>query len=247
MPRGRDPRAATSSASRCRTCSSTSSRGRHPCRGAAVAEIHVITATAQHTLASTASCRHRGRASRTPTAPRIVREPDQQPRGARRATATERFKDSTFTTGAGEMRVLRREPSWSPGPGVPIGTLCIFDDRRGGDRAEDAARSSTELASAVVEVLETQPRSTRQLAGLAGATCPSGSASCARSNEHLAEFAGQVSHDIQGPLVTSVRWCWRCSTTTWTRTRVLCRRDRSCSWRSAALRRPDGCARRSST
>ena len=99
------------------------------------------------------------------------------------ARLDERFKDNPFVTGAvARVRFYASSPLVTP-MGVPIGTLCVFDDspRR---LSVAAGRALDVLAEQVVDVLELR-RLTRELA---------------RSNEQLTQFAGQISHDLRNPL-----------------------------------------------
>ncbi|WP_406832540.1 histidine kinase dimerization/phospho-acceptor domain-containing protein [Pedococcus sp. KACC 23699] len=99
------------------------------------------------------------------------------------ARADERFMDNPFVTGEiARVRFYASNPIVTPA-GVPIGTLCVFDDV---PRHLPAAggRALAALAGQVVDVLELRLVS-RELA---------------RSNEHLMKFAGQVCHDLRNPL-----------------------------------------------
>jgi signal transduction histidine kinase len=73
--------------------------------------------------------------------------------------------------------------------GVPFGSLCVFDDT---EREIDAAqrRALRDLSDRVVDVLELERN--RQLAKAIH--------ELERSNQQLAAFAGQVSHDLRNPL-----------------------------------------------
>jgi signal transduction histidine kinase len=80
---------------------------------------------------------------------------------------------------------------------VPIGTLCVYDS--GTVAISDAALAVLEeLAAAVMTVLE-QGRA-HEAARASLAELAVGTQELRRSNETLAAFAGQVSHDVQGPL-----------------------------------------------
>lgn len=161
--------------------------------GASNAEINVISANAQHTVVS-AFGSPGVRPVEESFCAQIVREqepvqlvPDarQDPRFARHEVVT-----------AG--KVLSYAASrLVTSTGVPIGTLCVFDATPR-SHSETAAATLAELGSAVVEVLETR-RGLDQLQGSVAALAE-GQRELRRSNESLAAFAGQVAHDIQGPL-----------------------------------------------
>lgn len=105
-----------------------------------------------------------------------------------------RFRGSPFVTGEiAEVRFYASTPLVTAG-GESLGTLCVFDDVPG-SITEQQSRSLEILAAQIMDILDLQLR-TREL----------GTAlqELSRSNELLAEFAGRVSHDLQGPL-TSIR------------------------------------------
>jgi signal transduction histidine kinase len=103
--------------------------------------------------------------------------------------ATNPFVDGRF----GAVRFYATTPLLTQ-EGAPLGTLCIFDDVPG--RLSDQQTVGLEtLAAQVVDVLDLQLR-TRQL----DATVHE----LQRSNELLREFAGRISHDLQGPLTNVV-------------------------------------------
>lgn len=105
-----------------------------------------------------------------------------------------RFSENPFVTGAiANVRFYASTPLVTR-EGHPLGTLCVFDDAPGTITSRQR-RSLEILAAQIMDILDLQLR-TRQL----------GTAlqELSRSNELLAEFAGRVSHDLQGPL-TSIR------------------------------------------
>lgn len=108
-----------------------------------------------------------------------------------------RFVRNPFVTGRlGSLRFYAASPLIGP-DGVPFGTLCVFDEKPRPLAAEPAHWLRI-LAAQVVEVLElrrTERRLRRTVAELDEARTELG-----RSNEQLAAFAGQVSHDLRGPL-----------------------------------------------
>jgi len=99
------------------------------------------------------------------------------------ASLDPRFRDNPFVTGViGNVRFYATHQLRTP-EDVVIGTLCVFDEvpRSLSDEQEHALVA---LADRVVDLLELELR-TRELE---------------RSNEQLAAFAGQVSHDLRNPL-----------------------------------------------
>ncbi|WP_347756464.1 ATP-binding protein [Agrococcus sp. ProA11] len=99
------------------------------------------------------------------------------------AQLDERFRDNPFVNGEiANVRLYASSPLIAPG-GLPIGTLCVFDNNPG-DLSPGGTRALDVLARQIVDVLELR-RMTRELV---------------RSNDQLAHFAGQVSHDLRNPL-----------------------------------------------
>lgn len=95
-----------------------------------------------------------------------------------------RFAANPFVTGElATVRFYASSPLVTP-DGVPIGTLCIFDDRVR-ELSPEQGKALDLLARQVVDVLELL-RLTHELG---------------QSNEQLAQFAGQVSHDLRNPLM----------------------------------------------
>ncbi len=144
------------------------------------AVINIIDDREQHQIAAiglTASVcsREDSMCARVIEDPKLVAVPD--------ARLDDRFKDNPFVTGViANVRFYASSPLVTPA-GVPIGTLCVFDDEPRG-MSEAASKALGVLAAQVVDVLELR-RLTRELA---------------RSNEQLTHFAGQVSHDLRNPL-----------------------------------------------
>src|SRR5262245_18225281 len=109
----------------------------------------------------------------------------------------DRFRDNPFVTGPlGNVRFYASHPLVTP-EGVTVGTRCGFDDKPRRLATEDAGMLAT-LAHRVVDVLELELRS-RQLEGALG-DLQAAHDQLETSNERLAAFAGQVSHDLKNPL-----------------------------------------------
>ena len=113
------------------------------------------------------------------------------------AREDERFSTNRFVTGdLGSVRFYASHPLTSP-EGVTIGTLCVFDEKPRTLDIDRAGMIST-LADRVVDVLELELRG-RQLERTVG-ELRSAQTRLESSNERLAAFAGQVSHDLKNPL-----------------------------------------------
>lgn len=117
------------------------------------------------------------------------------------ASVDDRFRHNPFVTGAiGDVRFYASAPLVTPG-GVTVGRLCVFDSEV---RRLDAHQAETLdlLAQRVVDVLELRLR-TRQLEeSLTELTRTRDELT--RSNDLLAQFAGQVSHDLLNPLTAII-------------------------------------------
>ena len=99
------------------------------------------------------------------------------------ASQDARFRDNPFVTGViGQVRFYATHQLVTP-EGVVIGSLCVFDEEPRTITPEQE-HALAALADRVVDLLELELR-TRELK---------------RSNEQLAAFAGQVSHDLRNPL-----------------------------------------------
>lgn len=113
------------------------------------------------------------------------------------ASQDERFRDNPFVTGVlGAVRFYATHQLTTPG-GVIIGTLCVFDTvpRQLSAAQEDSLQK---LADRVVDLLELELRS-RELAASV-VELEQARVELERSNQQLAAFAGQVSHDLRNPL-----------------------------------------------
>jgi signal transduction histidine kinase len=115
------------------------------------------------------------------------------------ASTDARFAHSPFVTGElGRIRFYIAHPLVTR-DGVPVGTLCVFDERPRPIEPRQVAALAT-LAERVVDIFELRLRS-RELA-LNMMEIQAVQAELERSNERLASFAGQVSHDLKTPLTT---------------------------------------------
>ncbi|NYE38871.1 signal transduction histidine kinase [Nocardioides cavernae] len=103
-----------------------------------------------------------------------------------------RFAENPWTTGEiADVKYYGSHPLTTP-EGVTIGTLCVFDSESH-HVTPQAARGLAQLAERVVDVLELELAS-RRLAEV--------NTRLSTSNERLAHFAGQVSHDLKNPLTS---------------------------------------------
>ncbi|KRE94638.1 hypothetical protein ASG76_09495 [Nocardioides sp. Soil774] len=103
-----------------------------------------------------------------------------------------RFAGNPWVTGEiADVKFYGSQPLRTP-DGVVIGTLCVFDNEAHPVTPE-AKRGLAQLADRVVDVLELELAS-RRLGQL--------NLRLNTSNERLAHFAGQVSHDLKNPLTS---------------------------------------------
>lgn len=108
------------------------------------------------------------------------------------ASQDPRYADNPWTTGEiADVKYYGSHPLRTP-DGVVIGTLCVFDTEAHPVTGE-AAKGLAQLADRVVDVLELELAS-RRLSEV--------NARLSTSNERLANFAGQVSHDLKNPLTS---------------------------------------------
>jgi signal transduction histidine kinase len=115
------------------------------------------------------------------------------------ASRDERFAENPFVSGAlGHVRFYASFPLIGR-EGVAVGSLCVFDEVVH-PVDHEALRGVATLAARVIDVFELRLRS-RELA-LSLMEIQAVQAELERSNERLASFAGQVSHDLKTPLTT---------------------------------------------
>ena len=115
------------------------------------------------------------------------------------ARADPRFAGNPFVTGVlGRMRFYAAHKLVTH-DGLTIGTLCVFDTDPRHLSTEQAAALGT-LAERIVDILELRLKSRELVATLARVEAMK--AELERSNERLASFAGQVSHDLKNPLTS---------------------------------------------
>ena len=115
------------------------------------------------------------------------------------ASRDPRFARNPFVSGErGEVRFYAAHPLVSK-DGVAFGTLCVFDERPRELDAGQLAGLAT-LAERIVDVFELRLR-TRELS-FSLMENQAVEAELERSNERLALFASQVSHDLKTPLTT---------------------------------------------
>jgi signal transduction histidine kinase len=160
------------------------------------ASINMITDVQQHQIATvgfegTVCRREDSMCATTVRAGQVVAVSD--------ASRDPRFSRNPFVTGElGHVRFYVAHPLVTR-EGVPIGTLCVFDEEPR-ELDEGMLASLSTLAQRVVDVFELRLR-TRELA-LSLMEIQAVQAELERSNERLASFAGQVSHDLKTPLTT---------------------------------------------
>jgi signal transduction histidine kinase len=162
--------------------------------GVPMATINLITDTEQHQIAShgfdASICAREDSMCNLvlhERAPVVVPDASKDPR----------FADNPFVTGVlGDVRFYATYQLRTP-EHVVIGTLCVFDtEPRELTAQQEEALSS--LAARVIDMLELELRTRELSASLAHLERTQ--EELRRSNEQLAAFAGQVSHDLRNPL-----------------------------------------------
>ena len=157
--------------------------------GVPYATINLLTSTHQHQVATFG---FEGEVSEIEdTICRIVVE-DEASLHVADTLADDRLVDNRFATGElGTIRYYGAHPLRTAA-GTVIGTLCVYDDEPH-PVTEAADRSLALLADRVVDLLELELASRRLTAV---------NERLRASNERLAYFAGQVSHDLKNPLTS---------------------------------------------
>ncbi|AWB91173.1 histidine kinase [Aeromicrobium chenweiae] len=113
------------------------------------------------------------------------------------ATVDPRFSANPFVSGElGTIRFYASAPI-TTAEGVAIGRLCVFDDTPR-DLTALQRQALKVMASQVTDLLELRYRSQALEDSLRDLTTVRDK--LRRSNEHLTQFAGQVSHDLRTPL-----------------------------------------------
>ncbi|MDN4172931.1 GAF domain-containing sensor histidine kinase [Nocardioides sp. SOB77] len=159
-----------------------------------LATINLITDTHQHQIA-TAGFEASVCAREDSMCNAVLHDPE--PVVIEDASKDERFADNPFVTGEiGEVRFYATHQLRTP-KGVVIGTLCVFDTVPRTITPEQE-RALQGLADRVVDLLELELR-TRELSASVH-RLEEVQSELRRSNEQLAAFAGQVSHDLRNPL-----------------------------------------------
>jgi signal transduction histidine kinase len=161
-----------------------------------MAAINIFTSDRQHQVATFGFA---GSTCRAEDAMCSVVLAERQPVAVPDARADPRLQDKPSVTGVdASLRYWASVPLQNA-DGVIIGTLCVFDEQI---REVDPSvvHALTLLAARVIDVYELRLRS-RELA-LSLLEQEALHADLERSNERLAGFAGQVSHDLKTPLTT---------------------------------------------
>ena len=122
-----------------------------------------------------------------------------QPVAVADASQDARFAGNPFVTGELDTVSCYAVYPLITRDGVPVGTLCVFDSEPRELDADQLDGLAT-LAARTVDVFEERLRG-RELA-LSLMENQAVQAELERSNERLASFAGQVSHDLKTPLTT---------------------------------------------
>jgi signal transduction histidine kinase len=158
------------------------------------AAINMITSTQQHQIVTAGF--EKSICAREDSMCAIVMD-EPRPIVVADASLDDRFRHNPFVTGdIGAVRFYASAPIATP-DGVPIGRLCVFDDVSR-DLTPVQQQALGVMASQVMDLLELRFRSQALEQSLQELTRAQDD--LRRSNEHLTQFAGQVSHDLRTPL-----------------------------------------------
>jgi signal transduction histidine kinase len=159
------------------------------------AAINLITSTHQHQIAA-AGFEPSVCAREDSMCAAVLEQPTVTVADAR---LDDRFADNPFVTGEiGDVRFYASSPLVTP-DGVTIGRLCVFDGEPRKVTPQEWGAIAV-LAGHVTDLLELRRRTLQLESSLAELTRTRDE--LRRSNEHLAAFAGQVSHDLRTPLTS---------------------------------------------
>jgi len=113
------------------------------------------------------------------------------------ASQDARWADNPFVNGERGHIGLYAAQQLTSLRGVVIGTLCVFDEKPG-RLTESQVRRLTKIARWIVDILELRLR-TKELEDTVEKLIAARN-ELRRSNEALGMFAGQVAHDLRGPV-----------------------------------------------
>lgn len=166
--------------------------------GAAVAEVNLVTATEIHRIATSNDNAGTAVANELGFCARVIETADGSPHVIRDTNDDDHFRSNPFVVGPPNIKFYAGSTLHSP-RGITFGTLCVYDATSVEFTAEHA-EVFERLADLVTNILE-QHKLQSELAGALRRLADSHNV-LGRSNESLQAFAGQVSHDIRGPLTT---------------------------------------------
>lgn len=166
--------------------------------GAAVAEVNLVTATEIHRIATSNDNAGTSVANELGFCARVIATADGSPHVIRDTSLDDHFRTNPFVTGPPRIKFYAGSTLQSP-RGITFGTLCVYDSEPV-EFTPEQAEVFERLAGLVTNILE-QHKLEGELAGALRRLADSHDV-LGRSNESLQAFAGQVSHDIRGPLTT---------------------------------------------
>ncbi|GAA1914844.1 GAF domain-containing sensor histidine kinase [Nocardioides marmoribigeumensis] len=165
--------------------------------GVTMAEVNVVTSL--HTVHLATSDRHEGRVPLGDSFCSRVVTQDSRTMVVPDATVDETFKSSPYVDGTLGSIVTYAGTQLVSSTGVVYGTLCLWDD-------DFRALSEADLAllerlGTIAALVMDQQRSAAQMAAGLQRVVES-HRDVDRSNESLAQLAGQLGHDLRGPLAS---------------------------------------------